>query len=96
MGNVHTNIAPETILIRSLTELSEVFFQLCCFSRLGTNDYYYVVDITTGLSNAVNSNEPSLVANLVLFVTLVVFQFPFLNGYILLMYDTCGIGRTND
>jgi len=94
MDNVHGKIA-ETILIRSLTELSAVFFQLCCFSRLGANDYYYVVDSSTGVSNAVNNNEPSLAANLVLFVTLVVFQFPFLNGYILLMYDTCVIGRSN-
>jgi hypothetical protein len=94
MDNVHGNLA-ETILIRALTELSAVFFQLCCFSRLGANDYYYVVDSSTGVSNAVHSNEPSLAANLVLFVTLVVFQFPFLNGYIVLMYDTCVIGRSN-
>jgi hypothetical protein len=95
MVDVDNHIAPMTILIRSLTELSVVFFQLCCFSRLGANDYYYVVDNSTGVSNAVNRNEPSLAANLVLFVSLVVFQFPFLNGYILLMYDMCVIGRTN-
>ena len=41
------------------------------------------------------AQEPALAANFVLFVTLVIFHFPFLNGYILFMYDTCVIGRTS-
>jgi glycerol uptake facilitator-like aquaporin len=31
----------------------------------------------------------------VLFVTLVLFQFPYLNGYIVFMYETCVIGRVS-
>jgi hypothetical protein len=42
-----------------------------------------------------NVMEPSLAANLVLLVTLVLFQFPFMNGYIVYMYDTCVIARTD-
>jgi hypothetical protein len=81
-----------TLISRSLTECASVFFQLVCFSRLGTKDYYYLVNKKGEYDDVL---EPSLSMNLVLFVTLVLFQFPFMNAYILLMYDTCVIGRTN-
>ena len=86
---VDPEIDPKTVFIRIATEFAAVLFQLVCFSRLGPNDYYYVPQGMT----AHQSVEPSLAANLVLFVTLVIFQFPFMNGYILFMYDTCVIGR---
>ena len=92
---VDTNIDPKTVGLRVATEFASVLFQLVCFSRLGPNDYYYVANGSTGASDARHSEEPSVAANLVLFVTLVVFQFPFLNGYVLFMYDTCVIGRTS-
>lgn len=79
---VDPEISLQTVAIRSLTEFCAVAFQLVCLSRLGPND--------------INSQlEPSVAANLVLFVTLLIFQFPFLNGYILFMYDLCVIGRTS-
>ena len=78
------------------TELSSVLFQLVCFSRLRAKDYYYLINQNAGFAEYDNSQlEPSLTANFVLFVTLLIFQFPFLNGYILCMYDTCVIGRTS-
>ena len=92
---VDTKIDPKTVGLRVATEFASVLFQLVCFSRLGPNDYYYVANGSTGASDARHSEEPSVAANLVLFVTLVVFQFPFLNGYVLFMYDTCVIGRTS-
>ena len=92
---VDTHIDPKTVGLRVATEFASVLFQLVCFSRLGPNDYYYVANGSTGASDARHSEEPSVAANLVLFVTLVVFQFPFLNGYVLFMYDTCVIGRTS-
>jgi hypothetical protein len=58
-----------------------------------TNSTINIIQTTNG--GYTNSKEPSLAANLVLFVTLVVFQFPFLNAYILFMYDTCVIARTS-
>lgn len=79
-----------TLAIRSLTEVMSVFFQLVCYSRLGPRDYYYLVNKTDAYNNVL---EPSLTANLVLLVTLVIFQFPFMNLWILLMYDVCVIGR---
>ena len=79
-----------TLGIRSLTEVVSVFFQLVCYSRLGPRDYYYLVNKTDAYNNVL---EPSLTANLVLLVTLVIFQFPFMNAYIVLMYDLCVIGR---
>ena len=92
------SIYAETVVIRVFSEFSSVLFQLVCFSRLGANDYYYVAPTgnVTRSTEAVyrNSHEPSLAANLVLFVTLVLFNFPFMNGYILFMYDTCVLGRT--
>jgi len=78
---VDPKIDGATVLLRAATEVSAVFFQVACFSRLG--------------ATARGSDEPSLAANLVLFVTLVVFQFPYLNGYIVLMYDTCVMARTS-
>lgn len=88
-------ISLETIFIRSGTEFCSVIFQLICFSRLGTKDYYYLVNQNTTFAQYDSQLEPSLAANFVLFVTLLVFQFPFLNAYILFMYDTCVIGRTS-
>lgn len=79
---VDPEISLQTVAIRSLTEFCAVAFQLVCLSRLGPNDIN-------------NQLEPSVAANLVLFVTLVIFEFPFLNGYILFMYDLCVIGRTS-
>jgi hypothetical protein len=58
-----------------------------------TNSTINIIQTTNG--GYTNSKEPSLAANLVLLVTLVVFQFPFLNAYILFMYDTCVIARTS-
>ena len=87
--DVDKTIDWKTVCLRIATEFAAVLFQLICFSRLGPNDYYYVANDTAGKPSA----EPSLAANLVLFVTLVIFQFPFMNGYILFMYDTCVIGR---
>ena len=84
-----------TLLIRSVTEFAAVLFQLVCFSRLGANDYYYLVNQKTGETEQRSQDEPSLAANLVLFVTLVLFQFPFMNAYILFMYDLCVIARTS-
>jgi hypothetical protein len=86
---VDKEIDPKTVFIRIATEFAAVLFQLVYFSRLGPNDYYYVAKDTEGKQSV----EPSLAANLVLFMTLVIFQFPFMNGYILFMYDTCVIGR---
>ena len=83
-------ISSASVAIRSVTELVAVLFQLVCLSRLGTRDYYYLVNKTDAYNNVL---EPSLAANLVLFVTLVVFQFPFMNAHILFMYDTCVIAR---
>ena len=83
----------ETLFIRSGTEFCSVIFQLICFSRLGTKDYYYLVNQNTTFAQYDSQLEPSLAANFVLFVTLLVFHFPFLNGYILFTYDTCVIGR---
>ena len=88
---------PTTIAIRTVTEFLSVVFSLVCFSRLGAYEYYYYIvqyNNTTGVAvpEYRNSHEPSVAANLVLFVTLVVFQFPFMNGYILFMYDRCVIG----
>jgi hypothetical protein len=57
-----------------------------------TDNTINIIQTTNG--GYTNSKEPSLAANLVLFVTLVVFQFPFLNAYIVFMYDTCVIART--
>jgi hypothetical protein len=87
--DVDTKIDPKTVGLRIATEFVAVLFQLICFSRLGPNDYYYVANDTAAKPSA----EPSLAANLVLLVTLVIFQFPFMNAYILFMYDTCVIGR---
>ena len=84
-----------TVVIRSLMEFSSVLFQLVCFSRLGANDYYYLVNHKTGETEQRSQDEPSLAANLVLFVTLVLFQFPFMNAYILFMYDLCVIARSS-
>jgi hypothetical protein len=84
-----------TELIRSIMEFSSVLFQLVCFSRLGANDYYFIVNNTTGVAEHKSQLEPSLTANLVLFVTLVLFQFPFMNAYILFMYDTCVFASTS-
>ena len=101
----YINIDPATVGIRLVTELCAVVFQIVCFSRLGANAYYFVpkpVAVTHNTTNGtsvgafegglVNSKEPSLDSNLVLLVTLVLFQFPFLNGYIVFMYETCVIG----
>jgi hypothetical protein len=83
-------ISKASVAIRTATEFVAVLFQLVCLSRLGTRDYYYLVNKTDAYNNVL---EPSLAANLVLFVTLVVFQFPFMNAHILFMYDTCVIAR---
>ena len=100
MGDVVEPIDGYTVLLRASTEFVAVFFQILCFSRVGANDYYYVVqnNQTTNTSNVIqtSSKEPSLEANLVLFVTLVVFQFPYLNGYIVFMYETCVLGRISN
>jgi len=88
-------IAWSTLLIRTVTEFAAVLFQLVCFSRLGANDYYYIVNMKTGETEQRSQDEPSLAANLVLFVTLVLFQFPFMNAYIVFMYDVCVIARTS-
>jgi hypothetical protein len=85
-------ISLPTLGIRSFTEVVSVFFQLVCYSRLGTKDYYYLVNKTDAYNDVL---EPSLTANLVLLVTLVIFQFPFMNEWILLMYDVCVIGRSS-
>ena len=88
------SISYPTLVIRSVTEFGAVIFQLVCFSRLGSKDYYYLVNQKADFAQYDNSQlEPSLASNFVLFVTLLLFQFPFLNGYILFMYDTCVIGR---
>jgi hypothetical protein len=93
---VDESISYTTLVIRSLTEFGAVLFQLICFSRLGSKDYYYLVNQKADFAQYDNSQlEPSLASNFVLFVTLLIFQFPFLNGYILFMYDTCVIGRTS-
>jgi hypothetical protein len=82
-----------TILIRTLTEFSSVFFSIVCFSRLGAYEYYYKYDNTSvSDSKFHNTQEPSVAANLVLFVTLVIFQFPWMNAYIVFTYDRCVIG----
>ena len=89
-------ISYQTLVIRSVTEFAAVIFQLICFSRLGAKDYYYLVNQKADFAQYDNSQlEPSLASNFVLFVTLLIFQFPFLNGYILFMYDTCVIGRSS-
>ncbi len=94
--DVDKEVSPMTFWIRALTEFSSVLFQLVCFSRLGPKDYYYLVNLKSGLADYDNTQlEPSLTANFVLFVTLVIFQFPFMNGYIVFMYDMCVIGRTS-
>ena len=91
---VDESISVPTLFIRSVTEFGAVIFQLVCFSRLGSKDYYYLVNQNADFAQYDNSQlEPSLASNFVLFVTLLLFQFPFLNGYILFMYDTCVIGR---
>jgi hypothetical protein len=95
LKEIDKEFSPETLLIRSGTEFCSVIFQLICFSRLGTKDYYYLVNQNTTFAQYDSQLEPSLAANFVLFVTLLVFHFPFLNGYILFTYDTCVIGRTS-
>jgi len=90
------SISYQTLFIRSVTEFAAVIFQLICFSRLGAKDYYYLVNQNADFAQYDNSQlEPSLAANFVLFVTFIIFQFPYLNGYILFMYDTCVIGRSS-
>jgi hypothetical protein len=90
------SISIETLIIRALTEFGAVIFQLVCFSRLGAKDYYYLVNQNADFAQYDNSQlEPSLAANFVLFVTFIIFQFPYLNGYILLMFDTCVTGRSS-
>jgi len=94
--SVDETISFQTLTIRFLMEFGAVIFQLICFSRLGSKDYYYLVNQKADFAEYDNSQlEPSLAANFVLFVTLIIFQFPYLNGYILFMYDTCVIGRTS-
>jgi hypothetical protein len=93
---VDKHISFATVLIRTFAEFAAVLFQLVCFSRLGTRDYYYLVNHKAEFAEYDNSQlEPSLAANFVLFVTLVVFQFPFMNAYILFMYDMCVIAHTS-
>jgi hypothetical protein len=93
---IDESISYQTLFIRSVTEFSAVIFQLICFSRLGAKDYYYLVNQNADFARYDNSQlEPSLAANFVLFVTLLIFQFPYLNGYILFMYDTCVVGRSS-
>ena len=93
----HRKNSLEAVFTRTLTEFLSVFCSLVCFSRLGAFEPTYKIvrfDNTTGVlvPEYESSYEPSLAANLVLFVTLVVFQFPFMNGYIVFTYDRCVIG----
>ncbi len=89
------SISIETLIIRAVTEFGAVLFQLVCFSRLGAKDYYYLVNQKADFAEYDSQVEPSLAANFVLFVTFIIFQFPYLNGYILLMFDTCVTGRSS-
>jgi hypothetical protein len=87
----------EAVFTRTLTEFLSVFCSLVCFSRLGAFEPSYKIVGFNNTSGVLvpeyeSSYEPSLAANLVLFVTLVVFQFPFMNGYIVFTYDRCVIG----
>jgi hypothetical protein len=93
--DIDESISIETLIIRALTEFGAVIFQLVCFSRLGAKDYYYLVNQKADFAEYDSQLEPSLAANFVLFVTFIIFQFPYLNGYILLMFDTCVTGRSS-
>jgi hypothetical protein len=81
-----------------LQESLAVVFHLVCLSRLGTNDYYYPVTQKDEYRNDINpaaslASESKLASTLVLFLTLLVFDLPYINVWLYLNYF---IGYTDD
>ena len=98
MGNWEYQDAPIVMVSIVMQELGAVFFNLICGSRLGDRDYYY--DVTGTSSKYTAGADASFISNVslssmfVLFLTLHVWNGPYLNFWLVSLDYMCVKSRT--